>query len=47
MEKSDIQCWNANCVDTECAFRAWKIDVAKLERMHTKLKKLELFCDEQ
>ena len=40
MDNQGRQCWNANCVDTECAFIAWKLDVAKLERMHSKLKKL-------
>ncbi len=42
MKEKEAQCWNANSVDTECAFIAWKLDIGKLEKMHSKLKKLEI-----
>ena len=42
MLKNDVECWNKSAVDTECAYKAWNLDIVRLERMYTKLKKLGL-----
>ena len=38
--QKEVQTFNAKCVDTECAFQAWGIDIEKLERMAKKLSQL-------
>ena len=41
MEEDGIPVWNALAVDTETAYKAWGIDIGKLERQLVKLKKLQ------
>lgn len=40
MAACDILPWSAYCVETECAYRAWGIDVKKLEARFTRMKKI-------
>lgn len=41
MSKNTTKTWNPKSVDTICAYRAWGIDVKRLEEMVTKQKKLQ------
>ena len=42
MEEDGVQCWNPNAIDTECAYKAWHLDIKKLERMLKKQRDLGL-----
>ena len=42
MKERNVLTWDKNSVDTVCAYDAWRIDIARLERMCMKLKKLQL-----
>ena len=41
-ERDGIQCWNINHVNTEAAYKAWGIDIQKLERNYKRLQSLRL-----
>ena len=40
MEEDKVPCWNANLVNTEAAYKAWGLEIDRLERSYAKLKKL-------
>lgn len=40
MKRSEVMSWDATAVNTECAYRAWGINIADCERKYNKLKKL-------
>ena len=42
MIKDDITAWNATCVNTRTAFKAWGLDINDLESRYLKLKELKL-----
>lgn len=42
MAEEDVPAWNARNVNTEVAYRAWGLDIAKLERNLKKLQALRL-----
>lgn len=40
MRKQGKQPWSRNCVNTECAYEAWGLDIKDLEMRYEKLNKL-------
>lgn len=42
MSEQDMEAWDARAVNTECAFTAWGIEIADLERRYSKLRKYGL-----
>lgn len=41
-ERDGIQCWNINHVNTEAAYKAWGLDIQKMERNYKRLQSLRL-----
>ena len=42
MQEENTISWNASCVNTEAAFRAWGLDIAKMEQSLKRLRSLKL-----
>ena len=42
MDAMGLQCWNATHVNTEAAYKAWGIDIERLERNYKRLQSLRL-----
>lgn len=42
MDAMGIPCWNATHVNTEAAYKAWGLDVQKMERNYKRLQSLRL-----
>lgn len=42
MERDNVPTWNQNCVNTEAAFRAWGLDITKIEHSLKTLRRLNL-----
>lgn len=42
MREENTPIWNAQCVNTEVAYKAWGLDIENLEKRHTKLQKMNL-----
>lgn len=42
MASSDTPSWNEQNVNTECAYRAWGLDIEKMERNLQRLRRLKL-----
>lgn len=42
MDSMGVPCWNATHVNTEAAYKAWGIDIQKLERNYKRLQSLRL-----
>ncbi|MCH5323974.1 MAG: hypothetical protein J1E39_02060 [Eubacterium sp.] len=40
MQKNGVLSWDANAVNTECAYQAWNIDVESVIKKFSRLKKL-------
>lgn len=40
MEEDSVPCWNAKLVNTEAAYKAWGLEIDRLEKSYAKLKKL-------
>lgn len=40
MQERNIEPWSSGCVNTECAYQAWGIDIVQLERRYAKLTKI-------
>ena len=41
MAADDVKTWGANNVDTECAYKAWGLDVVALEKRLTHLRRIQ------
>lgn len=41
-ERDGVQCWNATHVNTEAAYKAWGLDIQRLERNYKRLQSLRL-----
>lgn len=41
-EREGVQCWNATHVNTEAAYKAWGLDIQKMERNYKRLQSLRL-----